>query len=189
VSRLEQAARRSFGRHLQPNEEVLATVDAYASATGPVALRGAGIGALCGGLAWTFLDGSGLLPLLILGSLAGIIAGIAVAARRVRPADGPGALMVKLVLTNTRLILIRRPSAARLKPLRTYPADEIEGIDVTPAAVGDYRHLAIRFAAGSSIRLLARGGESVDRLPAQDAATASGQVPQQPAARQDGSSG
>lgn len=166
MNRLERAARASYGRHLEQGEEVSAAADAFAAATGRIVLYAIAIGALCGFAAWTFIDNAALLPLIVFGAITGVVAGVVVATRRVRAVDEPGALIVKLAITNRRLLLLRGRTAARLKPLRSIKLQDIDHLEATPAAIGDYRHFVIHLEDGTSIRLLVTSGRAAADLVA-----------------------
>ena len=164
MSRLEQAARVTYGRLLHPDEVVLATVDALAAGIGGIIGYGAIAGSLGGTLAWTLLDPAGLLPLAVLGAFVGIVAATWIAARRVRAPQGPGALMMVVALTNERLLLARSRAGVKMSPVRSYSFDEIESLESRQAAIGDFRQIEIHLASNDTVRLLARGGHDVERL-------------------------
>lgn len=185
MSRLDRAASSTYGRHLKEGEKVLATADGFAADTGRTVLYAIIVGALFGALMWTLLDGSGLIPHLVLGALIGTLVGVAIAARQARGSGGPGALIVKVALTNTRLLLLRGRSAGRLKPLHALPLETVESFDTTPAAIGDYTYLVIRSKDGVDTRLLIAGADAATRLAAEHQIAASPEPP----ASQDSSNG
>lgn len=185
MSRLERAAGSTYGRHLNEGEEVLATADGFAADSGRTVLYAIVVGGLTGALMWTLLDGSGLIPHLVLGALTGTLVGVAIATRQARGNDGPGALIVKVVLTNTRLLLLRGRSAGRLKPLRALPLETVAGLDNAPAAIGDYTYLVIRLKNGVDIRLLITGAGAASQLVAEHHVA----VSPEPPASQDSSNG
>jgi hypothetical protein len=144
-------------RYLEPDEAVIADAEAFATGTGTLIVTGAAIGALSGALAWTLIETAALLPLAILGAFAGIVSGALVAGRKSRSPEGPGAAVVRLVLTNRRLLTLRQRTAIRFGPLRAHRLEDIAAIESRTAKLGRYQHLAATMRDGSTLRLLVAG--------------------------------
>lgn len=157
MRRIEKLARKTYGRHLDDDEEVSAVVAAIAAGTGRTIGVGFVIGALGGVLYATLLEGTAPLPAIVLGSFIGIIGGYAVAERRARGRHGPGATQVRVVLTTKRLLLFRLQPALKDRPLRTFRRDEIVSIETSAAAIGSYRRSRIELSTGTTLRLLTAG--------------------------------
>lgn len=164
MARLRRAARRTFGRHLESGEEVIAAAEATFAVTGVLIATGVGIGVLCGALAWTLLDTAALWPLMALGGFAGVIGGALLAARRARSVSGPGAALVRLVLTDRRLLTLRLRSSIRFAPLRSHRLEDIAGMESNAAALGLYRRLAVTLRSGSKTQLLVSGPHDFGEL-------------------------
>lgn len=164
MPRLERVAHKTFGRHLESGEEVIATAEATSAGSGAQTLMGAGVGALCGALAWTLLDMAALWPLAMLGGFGGIIGGAGIAARAARSASGPGATVVRLVLTDRRLLTLRLRSAIRFAPLRSYRLEDIAQVESRATALGRYRRVAIALRNGTTMQLLVAGPHDFGRL-------------------------
>lgn len=164
MTRLERVAHKTFGRHLESGENVIATAEATFAGTGALTATGAVVGALCGALAWTLLNTAALWPLMVLGGFAGIIGGVLVAARRARAASGPGAALVRLVLTDRRLLTLRRRWAIRLAPLRSHRLVDIARMESSAAPIGRYRRLAVTLRDGSTMLLLVAGTHDFGEL-------------------------
>jgi hypothetical protein len=156
-SSMRANSHRFFGRHLESGEQVIAHAEAIFAATGALTATGVGIGVLCGALAWTLLNTAALWPLMVLGGLAGIIGGVLIAARRARSASGPGAAVVRLVLTNRRLLTLRQRSAVRFAPLRSHRLENVARIASRAARLGSYQLTAIELVDGDSMKLLVAG--------------------------------
>ncbi len=164
MARLQRVADRTFGRHLESGEEVIAAAEATSAGSGAQTLMGAGVGALCGALAWTLLDMAALWPLAMLGGFGGIIGGAGVAARTARAASGPGATVVRLVLTDRRLLTLRQRSAIRFAPLRSYRLEDIAEVESSATELGRYRRVTVTLRSGDTMQLLVAGPHDFGRL-------------------------
>ena len=156
-SSLRSTSRRTFGRHLEPDEEVIAVANATHAGAGASIATGAVVGALCGALVWTLLETAAFLPQAILGAFAGIIGGALVARRRARSAAGPGATLVRLVLTDQRLLTLRQRSAVRFAPLRSHRLEHVDQIESRPAPLGSYRTTTVTLHDGTTVQFLVAG--------------------------------
>lgn len=156
-SSIRSNSMRFYGRHLEPDEEVVADASAIYGEAGVLIATGLLVGFLCGALAWTIVDTAALLPLGVLGAFAGIIGGVVVAGRRARSTAGPGATLVRLVMTDRRLLMLRQRPAARIAPLRSHRREAISRIESRPTRVGAYRATTIELGDKGATELLVAG--------------------------------
>jgi hypothetical protein len=154
---LTKLARKTFGRHLENDEEVIAAANATATGTGGFIGTGLVIGILGGALYAVIVSTAAALPVMTLGGFVGIVGGTGVAEAAARRPTGPGATSVTLAMTNGRLLILRRQPAIRLRPLRIFQLDEIDAISATPSPIGKYQRTRINLADGLSLSLLVAG--------------------------------
>ncbi len=161
---LTKLARKTFGRHLNNDEQVIAAANATATGTGAFIGTGMVIGILGGALYAVIVSTAAALPVMALGSFVGIIGGTGVAEVAARRPTGPGATSVTLVMTNQRLLMLRRQPAIRLRPLRSFQLNEIDTISATPSPIGAYQRTCINLANGPTLNLLVAGNHNFAEL-------------------------
>ncbi|MEA2001766.1 MAG: hypothetical protein U9N84_07780 [Actinomycetota bacterium] len=154
---LHKLARRTFSRHLENHEEVLATANATAAGMGGILGSGLVLGILGGTLYAITISTAAALPYMVLGGFVGIIGGIVVAEATARRPPGPGAMSVKLVVTNRRLLVLRQQAAIRLRPLRIFRLDEVDAITVSPSPIRTYQRTGVHLADGQALDLHVAG--------------------------------
>lgn len=140
---------------LTPGEEIIAASEATATGTGRAIGIAAGVGTLVGLLYAATDTGTSPLPSLALGGFAGVVAGYVWAWILARGRTGPGAMTLALVMTNQRLILLRRSASLRSRPLRSFPLSQIDHIATKPAPIGRYGRLQFS-TADTTIDLFVR---------------------------------
>jgi hypothetical protein len=163
-SRVVRSPWRLYDRHLEKDERVIADAEAFAAGTGLLIATGAAAGALSGALAWTLIETAALLPLAILGAFVGIAGGALIAGRRARSPAGPGAAVVRLVLTNQRLLTLRQRTAIRIAPLRSHRLEDIAAMVSRAARLGRYQDLTATMRDRSSLHLLVAGPHDFAQL-------------------------
>lgn len=161
---LTKLARRTYGRHLENDEEAIAAANATATGTGGFIGTGLVIGILAGALYAVVVSTAATLPVTTLGGFVGIIGGTGAAEAAARRPTGPGATSVTLVMTNERLLILRRQPAIRLRPLRIFQLDEIDTISATPSPIGMYQRTRINLADGPTLNLLVAGHHNFAEL-------------------------
>ncbi len=161
---LSKLARRTYGRHLDDDEDVLVVANATAAGTGRLISTGLVIGVLGGALYAVVVSTAAALPVMTLGGFAGIIGGTSVAATAARRRTGPGAISVTLVMTDQRLLVLRQRAAIRLRPLRGFRLDEIDTISAKQSPIGSYQRTRIHLANGHILELHVAGNHNFAEL-------------------------
>jgi hypothetical protein len=146
-------ARRRYGTHLLPDEEILDTVVGYAAGTGTGIIVGLLAGVFLGWLYALYLEAA-TLPATVLGGCAGVIAGSYLATRAARRPDGAGATNLLVAVTNTRLLTLNRHATGRPRILRAYPLSDIREVATHRLPVAHYHRQRITFAGGGSVELV-----------------------------------
>lgn len=155
---LTKLARATYGRHLCPAEKVVVAANAIAGGTGRLIGTGLLIGVLAGALYATTVDTAAALPVMTFGGFAGIVGGYFLAEVQARRSAGPGSALVQLVMTDRRLLLLRRQPAVRFRPLRVYMLNEIETITSAPSRLGMQQRVRLHLHDAPDIDLYVAGG-------------------------------
>lgn len=142
-----------YGGYLGDDEVVAWTTPAVAGGTANLIGSAAFVGALAGWLYAIYVDAP-LLPSLIFGGLIGVLIGYTLAEREARQPDGPGAVHLVLVLTDQRLITVRRYPTSRSKPLRIYPLENVSSSMTIPLPVGSYQRLTVSMSDGATFEVI-----------------------------------
>jgi hypothetical protein len=164
VNRLLRRARRFYRPRLGPGEEIEDVVLGYATGTATHVVQGMVFGGFVGWLYAVFLDAAPL-PAMVLGGFAGIVAGYLICRRTANL----GATDFLVVLTNSRLLIVKRGLSGRPRVLRSYELSSIVETTTHRYPVGNYCRQrfvtsdgsTVEFAATREIRL-----EPVNRNPA-----------------------
>jgi hypothetical protein len=167
VGRALRRARRFYRSCLRPDEQVCGVVVGYAPGTGRWILQGTILGALCGWLYALYLDAAPL-PAAVLGISIGVVVGFGLATRAARQPDGPGAVTFLAVLTDARLLILRRTVVGRPRPMRSFELTTIHETTVSQFPVGNYERRHITVDTGSAVDLVTVGRlniEPVNRAP------------------------
>lgn len=123
---------------LAEGEQILAATEAIATGTGRLLGIAVTLGMVVGLLYSTTGDAIPLLPAIVLGGFVGVIAGYLAALLSARTETGPGAMIMLVVMTNQRLILLRRSASLRSRPLRSFALGEIVQVSTKRAPVGQF---------------------------------------------------
>lgn len=134
---------------LHDGEEIRTTATAYAGGAGSRIMLGMLAGALFGWLGAIYLDAAAL-PALVLGACAGLAAAYFWSVRVARSPDGPGAVELRLILTNLRLLTTPRHTARRQRVLRSYDLAQIAEVTTHRYPVTGYRRQQITMKDGSN---------------------------------------
>jgi hypothetical protein len=138
---------------LSPGEHIVETARAVAGGTATHLGRSAFTGVL-GGWLYAISISAPLLPSLVLGAMVGGLVGYAIAERSARRPSGPGAVHLVVVLSDERLMTIRRYPTFRQKVLRSYPLDEISSVTLTQFPVAMYHRLTVGLRDGAQLDLV-----------------------------------
>jgi len=149
---------------LGSGESILTATEATATGTGRTIATGTAVGVLAGLLYSTSVDNAAPLPSLVAGGFVGVLAGYLTAWLLARSDAGPGAVTLLVVMTNRRLILLRRGAALRTDPLREFPPRKIVRISARRAPIGSYQRVEFFVEEGTAVDIFVRGRDDFPRL-------------------------
>lgn len=149
-------ARGLYQPPLADGETVRWTLRATAAGTGTNVVLGATTGALLGWLAAILLEAA-VLPLIVMGALAGELFGYLRSEFAARKRNGAGTIHVDLVLTSSKLITLPRYGFRRNRALRTYPLEHVVTSSMKRYPIADYHLLEIKLEDGSEVRFVVEG--------------------------------
>lgn len=150
MRRLWATAKRFYQPDLLPGEEIRDVVAGYAAGTGSRVLLGMIAGALLGLVGAIYLEAAAL-PALVLGGCAGIIAAYYWSVRAARRPEGPGAAELWVVLTDVRVLTMRRHAASRRRVLRAYQLADVAQATARRFPVGRYHRQHLTMSNGTAV--------------------------------------